>query len=497
MAKNISTLFEIGFETDDQIPLYRQLYGALRDAILAGRLKPGDRLPASRALAQRLGCSRNRVTEAYEMLAAEGYLEGRIGAGSFVSYAFSESWVIDRIAPVGTGQKRSRPHLSRVGRILLAMDRDRQVPTPTPFSDAAGPDGTAFPYEAWARAIARAWRRPNAAEVRAGDPMGYHPLREFLADYLGKLRALNCTAEQVMITSGAQHALDLVARILLDPEEPVWIEDPSYRGARAALAAAGTKQVPVPVDAEGFDVRRASDIEPDARAAVVTPSHQFPLGVTMSLARRMQLLDWAQSEDRWIVEDDYDSEFRYHGRPIPALHGLDNSGRVIYLGTFSKAMFPGLRLGYLVLPDELIDAFVAARRLLDGHTGTVAQLAMADFVGSGEFATHLRRMRALYGRRGAIMLRQVQEKLAPYLSLPPGSGGMHVLIHLHDNIDDVAIARRAATEGVACQPLSGFHAGDTVRRGLVLGFGTAVEHAIEGQVVALKRVMDRTSPTVP
>jgi GntR family transcriptional regulator/MocR family aminotransferase len=382
---DISTLFEMNLDPDADAPLYRQLHGGLRDAILGGRLNPGERLPSSRALSASLGCSRNTVTEAYDLLTAEGYLEGRVGAGSYVSRAFAEGWVRDRPGLPHGHSDAGPPRLSRTGKVLLEMGSDSRRDMDSPRQDPVGPDLAAFPFEAWARALARAWRRPNPDHAFRGDPMGFRPLREALADYLRKVRALDCGADQVMITSGAQHALDLIARLLLNPGDTVWIEDPSYRGARAALAAAGAEAVPVPVDGDGFDPARAADIAPDAMAALVTPSHQFPLGVTMSLARRMTLLEWAAAGERWIVEDDYDSEFRYTGRPIPALQGLDRARRVIYVGTFSKAMFPGLRLGYLVLPPPLVEAFQAARMLLDGHTAMTGQLALAEFIADGHF----------------------------------------------------------------------------------------------------------------
>lgn len=486
---NISTFFETNLDPDADAPFYRQLHGALRDAILGGRLKPGERLPSSRALGASLGCSRNTVTEAYDLLIAEGYLEGRVGSGSYVTPAFAEGWVRDLPDRPRENPPAEPPRLSRVGSTLLAMGSDSRHGLNAPRLDPIGPDPASFPFDAWARVLSRAWRRPDPDQAFRGDPMGYPPLCEAVADYLRKVRALDCTAGQVMITSGAQHALDLIARLLLDPGDAVWIEDPSYRGARAALAAADAQAIPVPVDRDGFDAARAARIEPDARAAMVTPSHQFPLGVTMSLARRMKLLEWAADGEGWIIEDDYDSEFRYTGRPIPALQGLDRARRVIYAGTFSKAMFPGLRLGYLVLPPGLVDAFRAARLLLDGHTATVGQLAMAEFIAEGHFPAHLRRMRALYGRRRDIMLHHLQRDLAPFLAEPPGEAGMHLLAHLREGLDDRAIVRKADAVGIGCQALSAFHALGKPRQGLVLGFGAVPEDAISGMVERLAGIL--------
>ena len=486
---DISPLFEAKLDQEADAPLYRQLHDALRDAILGGRLKPGERLPSSRSLGASLGCARNTVTEAYDLLTAGGYLEGRVGAGSYVSRAFTEGWVRDRPGRPPERAPGIPPRLSRVGRALQEMALDADPDMPPPRRDSVGPDPAAFPFYAWARAMARAWRRPDPDQAFHGDPMGYLALREAVADYLRKVRALDCSPGQVMITSGAQHALDLIARLLLDPGDAVWIEDPSYRGARAALAAAGAKAIPVPVDGEGFDVARAADIAPDARAALVTPSHQFPLGVTMTLARRMKLLEWAAIGERWIVEDDYDSEFRYAGRPIPALQGLDRARRVIYAGTFSKAMFPGLRLGYLVLPPNLVEAFRAARLLLDGHTATVGQLALAEFIADGHFPTHLRRMRALYGQRRNIMLHHIQEHLAPFLSEPTGEAGMHLLIHLRSGLDDNSVVQRAREAGVTCQPVSAYYSGSIRHSGLVLGFGAVDEARIPSMIRQLADIL--------
>jgi GntR family transcriptional regulator/MocR family aminotransferase len=483
-------LFGINLDTQANMPLYRQLHSALRDAILNGRLMPGERLPSSRTLARSLGCSRNTVIEAYDLLIAEGYLEGRIGAGSFVSQAFAENWVHERPIPADTDAKPSAPRLSRAGRTLLEMAA-RNRGGNAARADPTGPDPAAFPFDLWARALARAWRRPDAHQAFRGSPMGYPPLRDAIADYLRNVRALDCTGARIMITSGAQHALDLAVRLLLDPGDEAWIEEPAYRGVRAAIAAVGAKAVPVPVDVEGFDVANAMLLAPDARLALVTPSHQFPLGVTMSFERRMRLLDWAAAGDRWIVEDDYDSEFLYAGRPIPALQGLDRSQRVIYVGTFSKAIFPGLRLGYMVLPDSLIDGFRAARLLLDGHTSTVGQLALAEFMADGRFTAHLRKMRTLYGRRREIMLEHIHRKLTPFLDGAPGEAGMHLLAFLRPDIDDAEIARRAASAGISCQPLSSFHSGATPRPGLLLGFGCTPNDTIPNIVDRLAMLLDQ------
>lgn len=476
-------LFGLEFDRSAAAPLYRQLYAGLRDAIVSGRLAPGDRLPSSRLLSADLGCSRNTVAEAYDLLAAEGYLEGRTGSGSYVSRRFADSWIARQPAAERPTGESPPPKLSRAATAMEEIAPPDSDDRAVLLSDPSGPDISAFPFEIWARTLARAWRRPDPALAAKGDPMGYPSLREAIAGYLGKVRALRCDAGQVMITSGAQHALDLVVRLLIDPGDGVWIEDPSYRGARAALAAAGARPLPAPVDDQGFDAARAEELHGSARAALVTPSRQFPLGATMTLQRRMTLLEWASREDAWIIEDDYDSEFLYGGRPVPALQGLDMEQRVIYVGSFSKAIFPALRLGYVVLPARLAPAFRTARTLLDGHTTIVTQRALAEFFADGQFTAHLRRVRSLYGERRDAMRKAVQDRLARYIEPELGEAGMHLLAYLRPGLNDAAISLRARKAGLICPALSTFYTGAENRSGLIIGFAgidkEAAPHVVE------------------
>jgi GntR family transcriptional regulator/MocR family aminotransferase len=314
-------------------------------------------------------------------------------------------------------------------------------------------------------------------------------------------RAARCTAEQVLVVSGAQQALDLVARLLLDPGDPVWMEDPGYYGARMAFAAAGARQVPVPVDAEGLEVAAGERAEPHARLAYVTPSHQFPLGAVMSAPRRLALLSWARAADAWVVEDDYDSEFRYQGRPLPCLQGLeaerrspDELARVIYVGTFSKTLAPGLRLGFLVVPDELVDAFRAARAAIDRHPPSLAQAVLADFMAEGHFARHVRRVRALYAERQAVLLAAAAETLAGLLTLEPDPAGLHLVGWLPDGLSDTDVAEAAAVEGVVVSPLSrqvvGAHAGGPGRGALLLGYAGFGPGQLRSGVRRLRRAFE-------
>ena len=430
MAKRraVVTIGTLGLERASSVPLYRQLYDALRDAILSGRLRPGSRLPSTRALADDLGASRNTVLAAFGQLLAEGYLEGRVGAGTTVARTLPETLLRARPEVEGTKQPGRRPRLSRRGAQLLGTRGGvaNAAIAAQPFRPGL-PGLDAFPFDLWTRLVARRWRRVPRQLLDYGDPAGYAPLREAIAAYLGEARAVRCEASQVIVVTGAQQAVDLAARVLLDPGDTAWVEDPGYQGARGALIAAGIRLAPVPVDAEGLDVRRGARSAPGARLVYVTPSHQYPLGVTMSLNRRLALLEWASASGAWILEDDYDSEYRYAGRPLAALQGLDTAGRVIYAGTFSKVLFPALRLGYLVVPPELVDAFVAARALADRHSPSVTQAALADFIDGGHFARHVRRTRALYAERQAALVHAARRTLGGLLEVAPAEAGMHLM----------------------------------------------------------------------
>ncbi len=469
-------------------PLYRQLYFAIREAILAGRLHPGTRLPATRALARDHGLSRNTVVSAYEQLRAEGYLDGRVGAGSFVSAVLPEALLHARQPQAETPAGRdSRPALSARGARLAALRELARSP-PRAFSPGV-PELASFPFDDWARLLARRWRNPPRSFLVGGDPSGYRPLREALAVYLGAARAVSCDPDQILIVSGAQQAVDLAARALLDPGDSVWMEEPGFGGTRGALLAAGAKLVPVPVDDEGIDVQQGRRMAPGARMACVSPSHQYPLGVTMTLRRRLELLDWARAADAFVLEDDYDSEYRYAGRPLAAMQGLDDAGRILYIGSFSKVMFPGLRIGYMVVPPGLVEAFRAIRALVDSHPSSVAQAALGDFIAEGYLAAHIRRMRALYAERQAILLDTLQALPAGLLRVAPHDAGMHLVGLLPDDYDDTALSRRAAALGITVPALSAFYRGGTVKRGLLLGYAGVGEPEIRAGAARLARAL--------
>ncbi len=471
-------------------PLYRQVYFAIREAILDGRLRPDTRLPSTRTLASDLSVSRNTVVIAFDQLLAEGYVQGRVGAGTYVSATLPEELLSARPGREEARADRgaAKPSLSRRGRYLAGI-RTSVGARAVAFSPGF-PELGRFPFDDWARLLARHWRYPKREFLVGGDVAGYEPLRAAIADYLGAARAVSCDADQVLVVSGSQQALDLAARVLIDPGDEVCVEDPGYLGIRGALLGAGAALVPVPLDAEGISVDHGRRRAPKARLVCVTPSHHYPLGVTMSLKRRLELLDWAHAADAFVIEDDFDSEYRYAGRPLAALQGLDSDGRVIYLGTFSKVMFPGLRLGYLVVPRDLIDAFRGVRQLIDTHPSSAAQGALADFIGEGYLAAHIRRMRALYAERQADLIDVVQGRLGDRLQVEAQDSGMHLIGYLGDGVDDAALTQAARDRGVEAPSLSRHYLEDTPRHGLMLGYAGVPLPEMKRGVATLARVMD-------
>jgi len=475
------------------VPLHRQLYERLREAVLSGRLPAGTRLPSSRTLASELGVSRNTVMSAFLQLLAEGYLDGRVGSGTYVADSLPDDLLRAKAGKSrGPGRVRPGRGLSRRGEALastpVSTARDRGAPRA--FRPGV-PALDEFPSRVWGRLAGRIWRRPPRGLLGYGDPAGYGPLREEISAYLGAARAVRCAWEQVIVVSGSQQALDLAARVLLDPGDAAWVEDPGYAGARGALLAAGARLVPVPVDKEGLEVSVGKERAADARLAYVSPSHQYPLGATMSLPRRLELLAWAGRAGSWVLEDDYDSEYRYMGRPLEALQGLDTEGRVIYLGTFSKVLSPALRLGYLVVPPDLVDPFTAARELADRHSPSVEQAVLARFIAEGHFARHVRRMRVLYAERQAALVQAIGRDLPGLLDVRPAEAGMHLVGWLPEGADDREAARRAAAKGVEATALSMYGSEPSPRGGLLLGYAAVGEEEIRVGVRRLAAALGR------
>lgn len=461
-------------------PAYLQLYAQLRGLILSGRLRGRARLPATRALATELGLSRGTVVAAYELLAGEGYIEGRVGSGAYVAPDVPEHLLQTRPAPA-----------------VPAPPRPAQRQRHPPFAGASAAVDQ-FPHADWARLLQHAWRDPPLDLLDNPDPQGFLGLRDAIAQHLKDWRGIDCDSDQIFILSGTTEGLELIAATLFKRGAKAWVEDPGYTIATRVLAGAGLKPVPVPVDRDGFDVARALKSDAGATLAVVTPSHQYPLGHTMSLDRRLALIDWARRTDGWIVEDDYASEYRYAGRPLAALMGLDASGagRVLYCGTFSKVLFPALRLAYLVAPPAIVPA-LRDRLLRQGaRASLVAQVPLARFIASGLFAQHIRRMRRLYAERQRGLLRAIDMHLKGLLIAEPAEAGMHLVARftpaLLKRMDDIEASERAAQAGVVAKPLSGYSALANPGQGLVLGFAAFDEPAIEE---AARRLAEALSPS--
>lgn len=478
---------EIVLDASLATPLYKQLYGRLRGAILSGQLSRGTRLPSTRTLAQELGVSRNTTVLAYELLLLEGYLESHVGRGTVVSQQAPTEAVSLSVEPREALPADVPPHIGALGELPIA-----NLPAGSNTGPFLGgqPALDLFPYSLWARLLARHARRSLPGHAYYQPAAGYRPLREAIAAHVGITRGVRCTPEQVMLTAGTQGAVDLAVRTLLAPGDAVWIEDPGYFGAQGALRAHGAQMVPVPVDAQGLDVAAGRQRCPQARLAWTTPSHQFPTGVTMSLGRRLALLDWARANGSWVLEDDYDSEYRFSGRPLEALQGLDHDNRVLYIGSFSKLLFPALRLGYLVAPLELVEPLLTARRFIDVHLPILEQMALADFLVEGHFVRHLRRMQTEYRRRRNCLERALRRELGHLLDIFLPEAGMQLVGWLPPGLDDRRASALAAAAGITVSPISIFCLEPLPRGGLLFGFAGSDRDAIEGAVRTLARALD-------
>ncbi|WP_087725449.1 MocR-like pyridoxine biosynthesis transcription factor PdxR [Pandoraea sp. PE-S2T-3] len=482
-------LTELTPSREQDAPIYLQLYRRYLDVIAAGKLRPGERVPSVRSLASELNLARGTVELAYQMLTSEGYFTARGAAGTFIS---------PRLESLGEPGPATAPPPPATAANTASRNAPA-VATPRPFQLGL-PALDAFPRKTWSRLAARNARVMDTAALIYPDITGYDPLRRAIATYLGISRGIACTHEQVFVTAGHLGTLEMVCRTLLSPGDTGWYEDPGYLFARHFLERAGMRLAPVPVDEEGLDVAAGLKHAGNARFAVVTPTHQSPTGVTLSLPRRLQLLEWASQRDAWIVEDDYDSEFRYHGRPLPALKSLDRDDRVLYTGTFSKVLFPGLRLAYLVVPASQIDRFRDAARHLPGPGSILLQATVADFMAQGHFARHLRKMRALYGERRGFLVDALSHVFDDTLGVAPQAGGIHALASLPRGRNDKALVAAAQQHGLAVQAVSNWQMSAVsgtsrarlpTRSGLLLGFtnitGRDVAMQLCGQLLAATR----------
>jgi GntR family transcriptional regulator/MocR family aminotransferase len=454
------------------VSLYRWLYDQLRAAILEGRLQPGSRLPATRDLAEAYRLSRATIVTAFEQLKSEGYVEGRTGSGTYVSKILPE----ELLNASRARDQRRLPHK----RISLSAYARRLQPfrlvasAPLRAFRANQPALDLFPTALWAQMAARRLRRASPKLLAGGESLGYGPLRAAVAEYLNTSRGVKCAAEQVLIVSGAQEGFDRTARLLLDAGDSAWMEEPGYPGAAAVLRAVGAKIGGIPVDHEGLRFEDAARGGARPKLVYVTPAHQFPLGMTMSLRRRLALLEWARKSGVVIFEDDYDSEYRYSGRPVPALQGLDRAGVVIFGGSFSAVMFPSLRLGYLVVPPEMVDLFAAAQSVSTHHPPILGQAVLCDFIREGNFARHIRRMREVYAERLGVLLQAASKELHGVIEISNVEAGLQTIGCLHEGFSADKLVEGAAKREVELKSLSRYYSREKPMNGIVLGFA-AVE----------------------
>jgi len=485
MARTTTTFERILPPRDRETPAYRWLYAALRDEILEGRLRPGARLPGTRDLAAQYGLARGTIVSAFEQLKSEGYVDGSVGSGTYVSRVLPDELLK---AP------RSQPLVHMPPKRQLS-NYAKRLPAASPVNASAPrafrtdiPAIDLFPTTLWTQIASRRLRRLSASMLLGSDPLGYKPLRIAIADYLTASRGVKCDAAQIAVISGVQDALDLVARLALDRGDRVCMEDPGYQGAAAIFESAGAKVCAVPLDDQGMRVPGAK--LRGARLIYVTPGHQFPMGVTMTLARRLELLEWARGAGALIFEDDYDSEYRYSARPVPSLQGLDPDGQVLFFGTFSKVLFPSLRIAYLVIPHDLVDRFAAVLAMTRRHAPLLDQAVLSDFIAEGHFGRHLRRMRQIYAERLAVLLDHARRRLVGLLEVSDIEAGLQTTGWLRNGISARDAAHAALARGVEVTPLSGYARRPMPREGLQLGFAAVDAREIGRGVRELAIALD-------
>ena len=465
-------VIDFGVERNDPEPIQQQIARQVREAVLGGRLRPGDKLPSTRAMGEQLEVARATVVEAYEQLIGEGYIETRAGSSTSVAAELPENLL--------TAGAKKPPRIA-VGRA------PKRVPA-RPFRTGLV-DWESFPHDEWGRILGRFWRNPPISLLEHNDVFGWLPLREAIAAHLFEWRGIACDASQVIVTAGGADAFDLIRRALFAVGDKIWIEEPGYATARRVFAIGGLDVVPVPIDHEGFNVERAKAKAGDARAVFVTPARQYPTGVTMPLSRRMELLNWAAASKAVIIEDDYDSEYRYVGKPLPALMSLDHAASVIYSGTFSKVFSPIIRLGFIVVPNNMIEVMRRERRSFGAPPSLLVQPALAQFMQHGQFAQHIRRMRRLYAGRRAALLQALAKRDGKLYMLDAPPSGLTIMLRMSDKLDDVAATELLNKAGVEVQSLSSHFVGRSRQQGLLLSFAGFPENDLLQAAEKLVRIL--------
>ncbi len=482
-SEYLSELFIPYLKKEEKVAQYIQLFRALQSCILEGKLTAGAKLPATRPLAHSLKVSRNTVKAAFELLQAEGYIQTRLGAGTFVSDITSvqlnreQDCSVQSTLPVEIEFSNLMNRLDWQAHQNITMGLGLLAP--------ALPAMSQFPWIQWQRAVNYAGRVMKHESPKS--EFGCEELREQIADYLQIVRGVKCSSSNILIFSGSQQAIYFTLQLLINPGESVFVEDPCYFGIDGAVNALGAVKVPIAVDESGFNLQPDDYLK--SKLAVVTPSRNYPLGHTMSLTRRMALLNWANNHNGWVIEDDYDSEFRFDRPPLTSLQGLSNGQRVIYAGTFSRILHQSIRIGYLVLPDQLVAPFSVAKRLMHGSLPVLPQLALAKFMANGHFSSHVRKMRKLYSIRRDILRSLISEQLPSYLQEVSSDGGMHCVYYLKHALSDIEICDQAAKQGLAIRPLSSYYSQKMIKQGLVIGFAGFSESEQVKAVSILKHIM--------
>ncbi len=492
MPKEIEEILFLNVQLDPSLslPLYKQLYESIRRSILSGRLKGGLKLPSTRTLAIELNVSRNTVKSAFEQLFVEGYIKGKIGAGTYITDDIPDKLLRVRSASAFPGNK----HLNlKFNRVLISQSfPSRYLPENDiiPFQTGI-PSLEDFPFKTWLSIINKIGHNFPTRYLRNIDATGHKGLKEAVSQYLQTYRAVNCNPDQILIINGSQQGLDLICRTLLNENDNVLLEDPSYFGMRDVVRSIKVNILPVPVDNEGLQIDYASKNYLDVNLIYTTPSHQFPLGPIMSISRRLKLLEFARKNNAWIIEDDYDGEYRYSGNPLPSLQGMDNWGCVIYMGTFSKVLFPGLRLGYLVLPSsQLIDSFAAKKSIIDRQSPVLEQLVTAKFIEEGHFTRHIRKMRLLYNERQEFLVDEINKELGSLIRIEPSSAGMHIIAWLPDYLDDVKVSQALRKSNLIAYPLSNATLKFKRKPALILGYTAFNKNKTKAGIKILKETIE-------